>query len=240
MAAIEDNKVLRLLCHLAWLKDFADGDSKQRTLGWARRIYNSATHLQFRFVYPHRPLDRVDASSQPPLAKALEAVVAAADNAVEPLRRGAGDERSSLDSDTARELRDSLDLLLVTANRIGWGGVHAPKEDRSLDRPVNPLRLLSEWRRRHRDHTRHGLLATSGSPASEDAMAELRKGIATKIVADHSRVMDRLPGPSSRVLHEVADVHLRVDVEELGRAGGDQLIQRLAARLIRPRLSRSR
>jgi len=242
MAIAKDHTVLRLLCHLAWLRDLVGTGSKHRTLGWARRVYNSAAHLQFRFAYPHQPRDRVAESSRPILAKAIETVVAAASDAIEPLRGGAGavGEDLALDPATAREVRDALTVLLDTANKFGWGGVHAPKEDGSLDRPVNPLRLLSEWRRRHRDHTRHGLLATSGSPASEDAMTELCKGIATKIVADHSRVMDRLPGPSSLVLHEVADVHLRVDVEELGRAGGDQLIQRLAARLIRPRPSRSR
>lgn len=241
VATTDDNTVQRLLCHLAWLRDTVRGSAKLRTLEWARRVYISATHLQFRFVYPIRSQDRVDTVSQASLAKALEAIVSAADLAVEPLRSGArqAEANTRLDSHTAHELLDALDALLITANQIGWGGVHAPKEDRSLDRPVNPLRLLSEWRRRHRDHRRVHLNTMSGSQASDDPMAELRKGVVTKIVADHSRVMSRLPAQASRLLHEVVDAYLMVDVDELGRAGGEQLIQRLAARLIRPRPGRS-
>ena len=81
MAVLKDDMVLRLLCHLAWLRDTSGSGSKQRTLAWARRVYNSATHLQFRFVYPHRSQDRVIESAQPLLAKAIEAVVDAASEA---------------------------------------------------------------------------------------------------------------------------------------------------------------
>jgi hypothetical protein len=240
MAAVKDNTVLRLLCHLAWLRDTGGSGSKQRTLAWARRVYNSATHLQFRFVYPHQSQDRVAGPAQPPLAKALEALVVTASSAVEPLRSGVGEEGSVLDAATARDLHDALTALLDMATQVGWGGVHAPKEDVTLDRPVNPLRLLSAWRRRHRGGKKTDRHAGSGSAVSDEAMAELCKGIATKLVANHSRVMGRVPASASQVLHEVADAHLSVDVDEFGRAGGDQRMQKLAAQLLRTRSGRGR
>jgi hypothetical protein len=242
MAAVKDDTVLRLLCHLAWLRDLVGTGSKHGTLGWARRVYNSAAHLQFRFVYPHQSHDRVAEPSQRLLAKAIEDVVDAASDAIEPLRSGDGavEEDSALDAATARALRDALNVLLDTATKVGWGGVHAPKEDVTLDRPVNPLRLLSEWRRRHGGGKRSGLHAASNPTASDDAMAELCKGIATTLVANHSRVMGRVPASAAQVLHEVADAHLSVDVDECGRRGGDQVIQRLAAQLLRTRSGRAR
>lgn len=242
MAPVKDDTVLRLLCHLAWLRDIVGTGSKQRTLGWARRVYNSAAHLQFRFVYPHQSQDRVAESSQPVLAKAIETVVGAASDAIEPLRSGAGAvaEDSALDSATACELRDSLTVLLDTANKIGWAGVHAPKEDTTLDRPVNPLRLLAEWRRRHGGGKQSDPHDASGSTATDEAMVELCKGIATKLVANHSRVMGRVPATAYEAFHAAADAYLAVDVEEFGRTGGDQLIQRLAAQLLRIRAGRVR
>ena len=242
MAGVKDDMVLRLLCHLAWLRDLVGAGSQHRTLGWARRVYNSATHLQFRFVYPHQSHDRVTEPSQRLLAKVIEDVVDPASDAIEPLRSGAGavEEDSALDAATARALRDALTTLLDTATRVGWGGVHAPKEDVTLDRPVNPLRLLAEWRRRHGGGKQSGLDTVSHPTASDEAMAELCKGVATKLVANHSRVMGRVPASASQVLHEVTDAHLSVDVDEVGQAGGDQLIQRLAAQLLRARSGRAR
>jgi hypothetical protein len=244
MAAVKDDTVLRLLCHLAWLRDIVGTSSKQRTLGWARRVYNSAAHLQFRFVYPHQSQDRVAEPARLPLAKAIETVVGAASDAIEPLRSVAGagavEEGSALDSATVRELRDALTVLLDTANQIGWGGVHAPKEDTALDRPLNPLRLLAEWRRRRGGGKQAGRQDASGSTATDDAMAELCKGIATKLVANHSRVLGRVPATAAEAFHAAADAHLAVDVEEFGRAGGDQLIQRFAAQLLGARVRRAR
>ena len=237
MADPKDDTVFRLLCHLAWLRDIVGRGSKRSTLGWARRVYNSATHLQFRFVYPHRSQDRVTESAQTMLAEAIETVVGAASEAIEPLRGGAGavGEDLTLDPAIVRELRDALTVLLDTANKIGWGGVHAPKEDATLDRPVNPLRLLSEWRRRHGSGKQSGQHDTSGSTANDEAMEELCKGIATKLVANHSRAMGRVPTSAAEVFHEAADAHLSVDLDEFGRTGGDQLIQRFAAQLLRTR-----
>ncbi len=240
MATVKDDMVLRLLCHLAWLRDTGGSGSKQRTLAWARRAYNSAVHLQFRFVYPHQSQDRVTESAQPLLAKAIEAVVGAASDALEPLRSGDGEKDSVLDAATTRALRDALTVLLDEATQIGWGGVHAPKEDVTLDRPLNPLRLLAKWRRRHRGGKQSGRNAASGSTASDEAMVELCKGIATKLVANHSRVMGRVPASASQVIHKAADAYLSVDVEQCGRTGGDQLIQRLAAQLLRTRSGRVR
>ena len=115
MAVPKDDTVFRLLCHLAWLRDIVGSGPKQSTLEWARRVYNSATHLQFRFVYPHQSQDRVAKSDQPLLAKAIEDVVNAASEAIKPLRSGAVGGDSALDAATARELRDSLNVLLDTA-----------------------------------------------------------------------------------------------------------------------------
>lgn len=240
MAVVKDDVVLRLLCHLAWLRDTGGTSSKQRTLGWARRVYNSATHLQFRFVYPHQSQDRVIESDGARLAEAIEAVVDAASDAIEPLRRGGVEKESVLDASTSHALRDALTVLLDTATQIRWGGVHAPKEDVTLDRPVNPLLLLAKWRRRHGGGKLTGGKAASGSTASDEAMTELCKGVATKLVANHSWVMGRVPELASRVLHEAADAHLSVDVNELGQAGGDQLIQRLVSQLLRTRTRRVR
>lgn len=235
MAVVKDYMVLRLLCHLAWLRDLVSTGSQQRTLGWVRRVYNSATHLQFRFVYPHQSQDRITESAQTILAKTIETVVGAASEAIEPLRGGVGavGEDLTLDPTTARELLDALTVLLDTANKIGWGGVHAPKEDATLDRPVNPLRLLSELRRRHRGGKQAGPHITSGSTANDEAMDELCKGIATKLVANHSRVMKRVPATASEAFHAAADAYLSVDLDEFSRLGGDQIIQRFAAQLLR-------
>jgi len=240
MATVKDDMVLRLLCHLAWLRDTGGSGSKQSTLGWTRRVYNSTIHLQFRFVYPHQSHDRVAEPAQQPLAKALEAVVVAASEAVEPLRSGDGAEGTVLDAATASALRDALTVLLDTANRVGWGGVHAPKEDATLDRPVNPLRLLSEWRRRHGGGKQAGPRNTSGSTVNDEAMEELCKGIATKLVANYSRAMGRVPTSVSEVFHEAADAYLSVDLDELGHTGGDQIIQRFAAQLLRTSTRRVR
>jgi hypothetical protein len=191
-------------------------------------------------VYPHQSHDRVAEPAQQPLAKALEAVVVAASEAVEPLRSGVDVEESVLDTTTARVLLDRLNVLLEMAAQVGWVGVPAPKEDVTLDRPVNPVRLLSEWRRRRGGGKQSGMHSASGSSATDDAMAELCKGIATKLVANHSRVMGRVPASASQVLHKVADAHLSVDVDEFGRAGGDQRTQKLAAQLLRTRSGRGR
>ena len=233
MAVPKDDTVFRLLCHLAWLRDIVGSGPKQSTLGWARRVYNSAAHLQFRFVYPHQSQDRVIESDGARLAEAIEAVVDAASDAIEPLRRGDGEKESVLDASTSHALRDALTVLLDTATQIRWGGVHAPKEDVTLNRPVNPLRLLSELRRRHRGGKQAGPHITSGSTANDEAMEELCKGIATKLVVNHSWVMGRVPASTSEAFHAAADAYLAVDVEEFGRTGGDQLIQRLAAQLLR-------
>ena len=237
MADPKDDTVFRLLCHLAWLRDIVGRGSKRSTLGWARRVYNSATHLQFRFVYPHRSQDRVTESAQTMLAETIETVVGAASEAIEPLRGGAGavGEDLTLDPAIVRELRDALTVLLDTANKIGWGGVHAPKEDATLDRPVNPLRLLSELRRRHRGGKQAGPHITSGSTANDEAMEELCKGIATKLVVNHSWVMGRVPASTSEAFHAAADAYLAVDLDEFGRVGGDQLFQRFVAEMLRTR-----
>lgn len=237
MASVKDDVVLRLLCHLAWLREIVGSGSGRGDLGWARRIYNSAVHLQFRFVYPHQSQDRVAEYAQPLLAKTIEAVVSIASEAIEPLRSGAGavEENWGLDVTSARALRDALTVLLDTATKIGWGGVHAPKEDATLDRPVNPSQLLVKWRRRHGGGKQFGSQDTSESTANDEAMEELCKGIATKLVANHSRAMGRLPTSAFEVFHEAADAHLSVDLDEFSRTGGDQLIQRFASQLLRTR-----
>ena len=242
MATVKDDTVLRLLCHLAWLRDIVGSGPKQSTLGWACRVYNSATHLQFRFVYPHQSQDRVAEPSQPLLTKAIESVVDAASDAIEPLRSGIETvgEDLTLDAATARALRDALNVLLDTANKIEWRGLHAPKEDATLDRPLNPLQLLATWRRRCRGGTQTGPQTGSDATASEEARVELDKGIATKLVANHSRVMMRVPASTSEAFHAAADAYLAVDLDEFGRAGGDQLIQRLAAQMFRTRARRAR
>jgi hypothetical protein len=240
MAAVTDDVVLRLLCHLAWLRDMVGGSSKQSSLKWARRVYNAAAHLQFRFVYPHQPHDRVAESAQPLLAKTIEAVVDVASETIEPLRSGFVADDSVLDAVATSELRDVVTVLLDTAAQIGWGGTHAPKEDTTLDRPVNPVKLLAEWRRRHGANKQAGPHSGSNSTAHDEAMEELYKGIATKIVAEHSRVMARVPASASELFHTVADAYLSVDLDECSRAGGDQLLQRFAAQMLRDSARRAR
>lgn len=232
--AADDNTLLRLLCHLAWLRDLATDASKRQTLDWARRVYNSATHLQFRFVYPCRPHERVNASHQQSLAKALEELVSTASKAVAPLRTSAGDEVMSkpLSPAIIRELRRTLAAALDTANQAGWGGTHAPKEHAHLDHPASVMRLLAEWRRNRRGYKRPGMVAKPHAPPDNDAAVELCKGIATKIVANHARTATRISSKAVRTLHEVADAHLTVDMEEFGKVGGDQSLQDLAKTLL--------
>ena len=235
MAASGDDTVFRLLCHLAWLRADTQGDKEQQTLDWARKVYNSAVHLQFRFVYPHQPKDRVAAADQHALARAIEDVVSLSADAVSPMRecRAGATTSALLDPLVAREIHAALGLMLDKALMVGWGGVHAPKEHAECDRPVNPLRLLAKWRRQNLGTEKRSEVSTATTPPNHEAMADLCKGLATEIVAQHSRVMRRLPAEASKALHNAADAFLGVDIDSIGKLGSDQWIKPIATHLLR-------
>jgi hypothetical protein len=235
MAASGDNTVFRLLCHLAWLRTETPGDEKQQTLDWARRVYNSSVHLQFRFVYPHQPKDRVAAADQHTLARAIEDVVSLSADVVSPMREGRAGATTTalLDPLVVRDMRDLLGTMLDTASMVGWGGVHAPKEHAECDRPVNPLRLLAKWRRHNRGAGKRSEESPATTAPADEAMAELCKGLATEIVAQHSRVMPRLTVEASKALHDAAAAFLEVDIDSIGKVGRDQWIQPIATHALR-------
>ena len=135
MAPPVDDTVSRLLSHLSWLIG-AGEDEEPRTLGWARRIYNSATHLQFRLVYPHQPTDRVATADTPELAKAIEHLVDVASDAVVPLR-GPGDWASlvqtPLSTEAAQRLLQSPQVDIVK-NKVLLGWLPPLSLDQGLQR----------------------------------------------------------------------------------------------------------
>jgi len=235
MSASGDNTLFRLLCHLAWLRTQTPGDEKQQTLDWAWRVYNSAVHLQFRFVYPHQPKDRVAAADQHALARAIEDVVSLSADAVSPMREGRSGATTTalLDPFVVRGMRDLLGTMLDTASTVGWGGAHAPKEHAECDRPVDPLRLLTKWRRHNRRARKRSEVSPATTSPADEAMAELCKGLATEIVVEHSRVMPRLPAEASKALHDAAAAFLEVDIDSIGKVGRDQWIQPIATHLLR-------
>ncbi len=232
MAPPVDDTVSRLLSHLSWLIG-AGEDEEPRTLGWARRIYNSATHLQFRLVYPHQPTDRVATADTPELAKAIEHLVDVASDAVVPLR-GPGDWASlvqtPLSTEAAQRLANAVMVVLDLAKAASWGGPFTVERHPDLDRPVDPVRLLAEWRRRSPDVSKgHG-----ATTRAEDARDEFSKGLATVIVARHSPSARKLPAGASRIFREVAEAYFGADVDALSGDRTGQPLQTYATNMLHP------
>jgi len=227
-----DDTVSHLLSHLSWLIG-ATEDEEPRTLGWARRIYNSATHLQFRFVYPHHPKDRVATANDLELATAIENLVDAASDVVAPLRvpgDRASLERTPLSAEAVHRLTDAVMVVLDLAMAASWGGPFTVERHPDLDRPVNPVRLLAEWRRRSPDASKRH----RSTPRAEDARDEFSKGLATVIVARHSPAARKLPAGVSRIFREVAEAYLGADVDALSGDRTGQPLQTYATNMLHP------
>lgn len=239
MASAEDGVVLRLLSHLAWLNRADDQQSTGPTLEWARRVYNSSVHLQFRFVYPHSDKDRVAKKDQQPLAAAIEAVVSTAAEAVDVIRdtSGAFEGNSQLDNETSSRLQRELGNLLAKANAIQWSGMHTPKEDVRLDQSVNPIRLLSEWRQRHARRRKKQTGAVNEVRPSDEAnpKADFLLGLVTKIVADGSPVIEMMPEAAADIFQQVADAQFSADLEEFRRSQGDPATLKIAEEMLQRR-----
>ena len=235
MASADDDKVFRLLCHLAWLRNYSQAHEKRWTLKWARRVYNSAVHLQFRFVYPHQPQDRVLGADQPLLAEDIERVVSLSADALRPIRdhAPAAPAEDALDVAEATSICDALGEMLDAASKAGWGGAYTPKRHAECDRTVNPLHLLNTWRRRTRGQRKHSEELSEKKLAPDEAMSEFCQGLATELVVRHSRLMTRIPERASEVLHQVADCFYKVDFDSLGSVDSGQRLQTLAAHLLR-------
>ena len=212
MAAADDDKVFRLLCHLAWLRNYSQAHEKRWTLKWARRVYNSAVHLQFRFVYPHQPQDRVLGANQPLLAEAIERVVSLSADALRPIRdhAPAAPAEDALDVAEATSICDALGEMLDAVSKAGWGGPYAPKRQRKHSEELSEKKL-----------------------APDEAMSEFCQGLATELVVRHSRLMTRIPERASEVLHQVADCFFKGDFDSLGKVDSGQRLQTFAAHLLR-------
>lgn len=233
----DDDTVLRLLSHLAWLKRAAVELPTGPTLGWARRVYNSSVHLQFRFVYPHGDEDRVAKIDQQSLAAAIEAVVSTAAEVVNALRdiHYLPNENTPLGSDTALDLQKGLADLLAKANAIQWCGVHAPKEDTRLDRPLRPLALLSKWRKRQaRERSRErGAARDVLLDAENNPKTAFYLGLASKIVADQARANRIMPATAAKIFQQVADAQFSVDLEDFRKSQADPLTVKIAGQMLR-------
>lgn len=239
MAPAEDGMVLRLLSHLAWLKRAADQQSTGPTLEWARRVYNSSVHLQFRFVYPHSDRDRVAKSDQQPLAATIEAVVSTAAAAVDVLRDTSSDFNgdSQLDIETSSRLQRELGNLLAKANAIQWSGIHSPKEEVWLDQGVDPIRLLSEWRQRQ-DRRRRKQTGAENEVRPDDERnpkADFLFSLVSKIVVDGSPVIEMMPAAAAEIFQKVADAHFSADLEELRRSQVNQITLKIAEEMLHRR-----
>ncbi len=214
MASFSGDRVQRLLCHLAWLRKHAV-DPASQTLGWAYRVYNTATAIQWEFVYPAAASEVVTPPFDRSLAKVIEDVVEASSRAVEVLRTDAGateTARTSVPAADATAIVTAVDAMLKAVGYSQWRLGVEPVEDPKCDEIVRPLQNLERWRRRRARSIPKDL--PEGETPSEYSQAELNKGLGTDLVATQSHTVAAMPDPIPDEARSMSEVMLRIDASE--------------------------
>jgi hypothetical protein len=238
MASFSGDRVQRLLCHLAWLRKHAV-DPASQTLGWAYRVYNTATAIQWEFVYPAAASEVVTPPFGRSLAKAIEDVVAASSWAMEVLRTDAGATATTHTSITPADstsIVTAVDALLKAVEYSRWRLGVEPVEDPQCDEIVRPLQNLERWRRK-RARGVPKAPPDSESP-SEHAQAELNKGLGTDLVTTQSHTVAAMPDPIPDEARGMSEVMLRIDASEYESARdryGSPIPARILSNMIRSR-----
>lgn len=214
MASFSGDRVQRLLCHLAWLRKLAVDPSAQ-TLGWAYRVYNTTTAIQWEFVYPAVAADLVTPPYDRMLARAIEDVVEASSRAVGVLRTDTGGNataQASVMPADVTSITTAIDSLLKAVGESEWQTSVEPVEDPQCDEIVRPLQNLERWRKKR---ARGMAKAPPGSESpSEHAQAELNKGLGTDIVTTQSRTVAAMPAPIPDEAREISKEMLRIDASK--------------------------
>ncbi len=214
MASFSGDRVHRLLCHLAWLRKLAV-DEKEQTLGWAYRVYNTTTAIQWEFVYPAVAADLVTPPYDRMLARAIEDVVEASSRAVGVLRTDTGGNATAQASVTPADVTSittAIDSLLKAVGESEWRTSVELVEDPQCDEIVRPLQNLERWRRRRARSIPKDL--PEGETPSEYSQAELNKGLGTDLVTTQSRTVAAMPAPIPDEAREMSKEMLRIDASE--------------------------
>ena len=238
MASFSGDRVQRLLCHLAWLRKHAV-DPASQTLGWAYRVYNTATAIQWEFVYPAAASEVVAPPFDRNLAKAIEDVVEASSRAVEVLRTDAGASATactSVPAADATSIVTAVDALLKAVEYSRWRLGVEPVEDPQCDEIVRPLQNLERWRRRRARSIPKDL--PEAETPSEYSQAELNKGLGTDLVTTQSHTVAAMPDPIPDEARGMSKVMLRIDASEYESAQdryGSPIPTRILSNMIRSR-----
>lgn len=214
MASVREDRVHQLLCHLAWLRKLAV-DEKARTLGWAYRIYNTATVIQWEFVYPAAAADAVTPPYVYSLAKAIEDVVEASSRGMEVLRTDAGasaSAQSPIPPADAISIVTAADALLKAVGDSQWRTGMTPMEHPECDEIARPLHNLERWRKKRA--TGVPKAQRDSESLSEHAQMELNKGIGTDLVTTQSKTVAAMPAPISDEARGMSKVMLEIDASE--------------------------
>lgn len=214
MASFSGDRVHRLLCHLAWLRKLAV-DENEQTLGWAYRVYNTTTAIQWEFVYPAAAADLVTPPYDHMLARAIEDVVEASSRAVGVLRTDTGGNATAQASVTPADVTSittAIDSLLKVVGESEWRTSVEPVEDPQCDEIVRPLQNLERWRKKR---ARGMPKAPPGSESpSEYSQGELNKGLGTDLVTTQSRTVAAMPDPIPDEAREMSKEMLRIDASK--------------------------
>lgn len=212
--ADDDNTVLHLLCHLAWLRKQLVTDGGSATIPWGYLVYTSAVELQWRYTYPHHDLEVMTPPTSFDFPRALENVVARASDALDVLREDKAGRVSGADllpTDASNLIAGAIDDLLAVTERSHQVGkvVAKRKPDEGL---VSPLRNLKRWASARRVKPPRANAREYASPAGE-AQAELNKGIGTNLVATYAPAVSNMPQDAKAGVRKMAATMLDIDVE---------------------------
>jgi hypothetical protein len=190
--------------------------------------------LQFHFVYPHNEMDRVkDKTMVPLLAERIEEVVDLSRQLLDVASekpRHASTTNSPIETRRGTELHEALIDLLRAASDSGWREKIEPREDPDFYKPIDPLKKLKAYKR---SPLGSPAIREAASLSTEDPMADFNKGLATKTVAEFSRQSKSLPLPAREVVKKAADAVFHADQSQFVSEGGNQALDRHAARLVR-------
>lgn len=211
--AADDNAVLRLLCHLAWLRKQLVAGGGAATIGWAYHVYVTAVELQWKYTYPHHDSEIMTPPTSFDLPRALEQVVVSSSDALDVLREDSSGGVSGSDllpADASTLLTGAIDNLLEVAEQSHQVGKVVAKQ-RPDEGPISPLQNLKRWASTRRVKPPR---ADAPEPTSlpEFAQAELNKGIGTSLVANYAPAVSNMSRVAKITARQIAATMLDVDV----------------------------